>query len=294
MVADNAGPYGMEVFDLTQLRDVINPPVNFTATANYNGFREAHNIAINEDTGFAYATGGDTCDGGLHMVDISIPTQPMSAGVECFSADGYTHDVQCVTYRGPDLDYQGDEICVASNEDTITVVNVSDKANPQQLARMNYSGRGYTHQGWFTGDQKYFVVDDELDERNFGHNTRTYVWDMSDLDNPQLNGFTEADGPAIDHNQYTLGNFTYQANYRRGLRIMRLSNPNNGEMEEVAFFDTFPTGDGNGFSGAWNVYPFFDSGLVLVSDFNRGFFLVRPDPNVVAEIFTESFETTGP
>lgn len=292
MVADNAGPYGMEVFDLTQLRDVANPPVNFTATANYNGFNEAHNIAINETSGFAYATGGDTCSGGLHMVDISVPTLPAFVG--CFSSDGYTHDVQCVTYNGPDTEHAGDEVCIASNEDTVTVVNVSDKANPQQLARMGYAGEGYTHQGWLTGDQRYFVVDDELDENFFGHNTRTYVWDMSDLDNPVLNGFTEAAGSSIDHNQYTLGNYTYQANYRRGLRILRFSDPNNAELEEVAYFDTFPTGDGNGFSGAWNVYPFFDSGVVLISDFNRGFFLVRPNPDVVAEIFTESFESAGP
>ncbi len=292
MVADNGGPYGMEVFDLTTLRDVVNPPVSFSSVANYNGFNEAHNIAINEESGFAFATGGESCSGGLHMIDISIPTQPAFAG--CFSSDGYTHDVQCVTYKGPDTDHQGSEICVASNEDTVTVVDVSDKTNPQQLARIGYAGEGYTHQGWFSSDQRFFVVDDELDESQFGHNTRTYVWDMSDLDNPRLNGFTEADGPAIDHNQYTLGNFTYQANYRRGLRILRLSNPINAELEEVAFFDTFPTGDGRGFSGAWNVYPFFDSGLVLVSDFNRGFFLVRPTPEVVAEVFTESFESTGP
>ncbi len=292
MVADLAGPHGMQVFDLANLRNVIDPPVTFTSTADYNGFGEAHNIAINEDTGFAYATGGDTCSGGLHMIDLSIPVEPAFAG--CFSSDGYTHDVQCVTYKGPDPDYAGSEICVASNEDTVTVVDVSDKLNPVQLSRVGYIGEGYTHQGWFTADQKYFIVDDELDERDFGHNTRTYVWDMSDLDNPVLNGFTEAAGPAIDHNQYTLGNFTYQANYRRGLRVLRISNPINAELEEVAFFDTFPSGDGIGFSGAWNVYPFFRSGLVLISDFNRGFFLVRPDQAVVAEIFTESFENNGP
>ncbi len=295
MVADNAGPYGMEVFDLTALREVVNPPVTFTAIANYTGFQEAHNIAINEDSGFAFAIGGETCNGGLHMVKLFDEMDQLLLSFEgCFSSDGYTHDVQCVTYRGPDADYQDSEICVASNEDTVTVVNVSDKANPTQLARVGYVGEGYTHQGWLTGDQKYFVVDDELDESQFGHNTRTYVWDMSDLDNPVLNGFTEASGSSIDHNQYTLGNFTYQANYRRGLRILRLSNPDNAELEEVAFFDTFPAGDGNGFSGAWNVYPFFRSGAVLISDANRGFFLVKPTPEVVAEIFTASFETTGP
>ncbi len=292
MVADLAGPHGMQVFDLTNLRDVTNPPVTFTTTADYDGFGESHNIAINEDTGFAYAIGGDTCNGGLHMIDISIPAEPAFAG--CFSSDGYTHDVQCVTYNGPDSDHQGSEICVASNEDTVTVVDVTDKANPVQLGRMGYAGSGYTHQGWFSEDQAFFVVDDERDESNFGHNTRTYVWDMSDLDNPVLNGFTEAAGPAIDHNQYILGNHTYQANYRRGLRILELTDLDNAQLDEVAFFDTFPSGDGTGFSGAWNVYPFFRSGLVLVSDSNRGFFLVRPDVGGETLPFSDSFETVAP
>ena len=46
------------------------------------------------------------------------------------------------------------------------------------------AGYGYTHQGWLTGDQRYFLVDDELDEINYHHNTRTYVWDVSDLEAP--------------------------------------------------------------------------------------------------------------
>ena len=50
---------------------------------------------------------------------------PTFAG--CFDDDGYTHDVQCVVYSGPDADYTGAEICFASNEDTVTIVDVTDK-----------------------------------------------------------------------------------------------------------------------------------------------------------------------
>ena len=96
VVADNAGNHGMQVFDLTRLRSVTNPPETFTADANYNGVsgnrpNGSHNIAINEDSGFAYIIGSDDCAGGLHMVNIQTPTSPTFAG--CFSSDGYTHDV---------------------------------------------------------------------------------------------------------------------------------------------------------------------------------------------------------
>ena len=273
IVADGQINHGMQVFDLTRLRNVDSAPEVFSPTAVYGGFSEAHNIAINPATGFAYAVGGDTCMGGLHMIDIRDPLNPGFAG--CFSADGYTHDAQCVIYEGPDSEHRGNEICFASNEDTVTVIDVSDKANPVMLSRTGYDSQ-YTHQGWLTQDQRYFLLDDELDELSNGHNTRTLVWDMTDLDNPRISGEHIADEAGTDHNQYVIGDFAFQANYQRGLRILRINDPATADLQEVAFIDTYPEANANGFSGAWNVYPFFDNGLVLISDANRGLFIVRP------------------
>ncbi|MCH8073630.1 MAG: choice-of-anchor B family protein, partial [Proteobacteria bacterium] len=77
IVADNAGAHGMQVFDLTRLRGLV-APQTFSADAVYSDFGEAHNVAINENTGFAYAVGTDTC-GGLHIIDIRTPINPMMA-----------------------------------------------------------------------------------------------------------------------------------------------------------------------------------------------------------------------
>ena len=274
IVSDGNGNHGMQVFDLTELSSVVNPPAVFTETAHYSGFGNAHNIVINEDSGFAYAVGSDTCSGGLHIIDISSPTSPQSAG--CFSSDGYTHDAQCVIYAGPDAQHVGKEICVNSNKDTITIVDVTNKSTPVQLSRTPYANSGYTHQGWLTEDHSYFIHDDEFDELNNGHTTRTYTWDVTDLDAPTMTGFWDAAGNSIDHNQYVKGQFTYQANYTRGLRILELLDPATASMQEAAFFDSFPASDGNGFSGAWSTYPFFDSGIVLVSDISRGLFILQP------------------
>ena len=68
--------------------------------AYFDGFGNAHNIVINEETGFAYAVGTGKCSGGLFIVDVNDPLNPTEAG--CFFEDGYTHDAQCVVYRGPD------------------------------------------------------------------------------------------------------------------------------------------------------------------------------------------------
>ncbi len=277
-IVSEATNHGLQVFDLTQLRNVVNPPVTFTETAFYGHFGRAHNIAINELTGFAYAVGSrqgtETCGAGLHMVNIQNPAAPTFAG--CFSADGYTHDTQCVIYSGPDTTHVGKEICFNSNEDTLTIVDVTNKAAPIQISRTPYAGSGYTHQGWLTEDQRYFLLDDELDEQNFGHNTRTRIWDLTDLEVPSVLGFFSSPVGSIDHNQYVKGNFVYQANYRGGLRILSLDDIESGTLTQAGFFDIYPASDTASFNGAWSVYPFFASGNVLISGIEQGLFVVRP------------------
>ncbi len=277
-VVSEAIDHGMQVFDLTTLRGVTSPPVTFSETAHYAFFGRAHTLAMNEDTGFAYAAGSrqgtQMCNAGLHMVDVSTPDAPVFAG--CVGSDGYTHETQCVTYHGPDAAHAGDEICLSSNEDTLTIIDVNNKAAPVQLSRTGYTGSGYTHQGWLTEDHVYFLLDDELDESNFGHDTRTYVWDVSDLEAPVIIGRPTNTTPAIDHNQYVKGGFLYQANYRSGLRILSLEDVAAGELSEVAFFDVYPANDNPSFNGSWSVFPFFDSGTVIVGGIEQGLFVLTP------------------
>lgn len=273
-IVSEASGHGMQVFDLTELRSVANPPVTFANTNHYNNFGSSHNIAINEDSGYAYAVGTGTCSGGLHMINIQNPLSLGNAG--CVSSDGYTHDTQCVNYIGPDLDYQGAEICFSSNEDTLTIVDVTNKAAPDQISRTGYAGSRYTHQGWATEDQRYFLLGDELDESNNGHNTRTYIWDLLDLDNPVLMGNYTGALDSIDHNLYIIGDYAYEANYSSGLRILDISDIGNANLTEIAFFDIYPANNNVNYSGSWSNYPYFDSGNVIVSGIGQGLFVLRP------------------
>ena len=270
-IVSEASGHGMQVFDLTQLRDITNPPATFSSTAHYSGFGNAHNIVINEGSGFAYSVGSNTCAGGLHMVDISNPTSPADAG--CFSSDGYTHDAQCVMYTGPDTEHNGKEICVNSNEDTITIVDASNKSNVIQLSREGYPNSAYVHQGWFSEDQRYFYQNDELDEN--GSNTRTIIWDLEDLDDPFLTSDYFGPTQAIDHNLYVKGDLVFESNYTAGLRILDISNPE--APVQVGFFDTYPANNAASFNGAWSSYPYFASGNVIVNSIEDGLFIVRPN-----------------
>jgi choice-of-anchor B domain-containing protein len=275
IVADGAGAHGMQVFDLTQLRG-LTAAQDWLPDTVYGDFANAHNLAINEDSGFAYAVGTNTCGGGLHMIDLSEPGNPLFAGCHAVTPD--THDAQCVNYIGPDVNFTGREICFNSNENHVEVADVSDKGAPLTVSQSTYPQLGFVHQAWLTGDHRFLFVGDELDERNFGVPTRTHVFDVSDLTSPQYLYAYEAATTSIDHNLYVLGNRVYQANYSAGLRVLEFVDLANREINEIAFFDTVPETGVGSFDGAWSVYPYLPSGTIIVSDGIHGLFVLTLQP----------------
>jgi choice-of-anchor B domain-containing protein len=293
VVSDGSGAHGMQVFDLTRLRgqDGSNPPT-FDADTHYDQIASAHNIVINEETGFAYSVGssagGETCGGGLHMINIQDPKNPTFAG--CFQdmttgrqRTGYSHDAQCVVYHGPDEEYQGREICLGSNETALSIADVTDKSDPVAVAMASYPNVGYSHQGWLSEDHAFFFMGDELDETGGNvETTRTLIWDLADLDDPVLANEYMADTKATDHNLYILGNTMYQSNYKSGLRVLDVSDPVN--PVPVGHFDTVPYGgDDAQMAGSWSNYPYFESGVVVVTSGDEGLFLVRYRPRPISQ-----------
>jgi len=304
IVADNNGNHGMQVFDLTQLRNseglkgaysgkvrtTSNGPhgnytiAEFQETAWYGEHGSSHNLVINEDTGFAYSVGSNTCSSGLHVINLKEPQNPTFVG--CFSQDGYTHDAQCVVYKGPDSRFTDREICFAYNEDTLTIVDVEDKADMKMLSRQSYTGYAYTHQGWLLDGMSHLLLDDELDEM-YGltpeDKTRTMVWDISKLDDPKLTGSYYSTEPVIDHNQYVAGKLAFQSNYCAGLRILDVAQATQATptVTESAYFDVAPDCNDPVFSGSWSNYPYFASGNIPVSSIERGLFILAPHANVM-------------
>lgn len=278
--------HGIQIFDLRTLRDVDmdNIPETFPESGHYPGLSNSHNIVINEATGYAYAVGstGQTgcSSGGLHVINIQDPINPVYEG--CFDDDGYTHDAQCVIYEGPDSDYTGKEICFNSNgnqggSNTLTIVDVDDKENMTLISKAGYEASSYAHQGWLTEDHAYFIANDELDELGFNSNTKTFIWDVRDLDNPIMIGIYEHTTKSIDHNLYILDEKIYQSNYTSGLRILDGSDVADAHLVEMAYFDTYPTSEGVTFFGTWSNYPYFESGNIIVSDITNGLFVLRPN-----------------
>jgi len=304
IVADSVGDHGMQVFDLTILRNGIDPDLTYDSTQvlRYTGdggggdivIGSCHNIVINETEGVAYLVGCSSANGGGPIfVDITNPSNPVTIGD--YTAGGYSHDAQVITYNGPDSDYTGKQIYIGSNGNSnkVVILDVTNKNNVVAINEFSYPQISYAHQGWFTDDQRYFLLGDEGDEQSFGIPTKTVIFDFNDLDANFNNGalINTYSGPtnAIDHNGYVHNGKFYLANYRAGLRVLDVPTlvSNNNANAEIGYFDTYPTGsNGASFNGAWSVYPYFASGNIIISDIERGLFIVRQSET----LSTESFE----
>ena len=284
VVADNAGNHGVQIFDLTQLRGVTEF-TEFSMTYHYDLVGSVHNIAINEETGFAYAVGIGSASldeymCGAHIIDINDPSNPTYAG--CLGDkttgrynDGYVHDGQFVIYNGPDSDYSGQEIAFTCNETALGIADVTDKSNLKIISKFDNANFGYVHQGWLSKDHKYFFVNDELNEYNGNGETQTtLIFDLSDLDNPRVINVYDSGLNTIDHNNFVKGDLLFQSNYSAGLRILSIKDPTN--PLEVASFDTYPSGDMAAFVGSWGNYPYFNSGTIIVSSIEEGLYVLKP------------------
>ena len=178
------------------------------------------------------------------------------------------------------------------NEDSMRLWDHTDTASTSELSSTSYNEVAYTHSGWFSEDKQYAFVHDELDERNFSLNTRVMIFDISSLKTPVLAGVWTSDNGTIDHNGYVRGNRYYMSNYERGLTVLDISDPT--APEEVGFFDTYPAFNSTNFNGAWGVYPFLPSGNILVSDIQRGLFVLKDNTLTTATVVAfsqSSYET---
>jgi choice-of-anchor B domain-containing protein len=197
----------------------------------------------------------------------------------------YAHDVTtllidderteaCTRNPGSDLPHNPCEILIDYNENTVDIWDVTDKLDPIKLSSTPYENARYTQSGWWTADKRYVFIQDELDEVERDLSTTLRIIKLDDLKNP---GPVKVSwmGPtkAIDHNGFAKGDIYYMSNYLRGLTVLDISDPE--RAEQIAFFDTAPDLDVNDFGGAWGVYPYLPSGTIVVSDIERGLFVLR-------------------
>ncbi|MEM9064764.1 MAG: choice-of-anchor B family protein [Planctomycetota bacterium] len=269
------GGAGIQVMDLSQIDSGV---VTLVQNSEVGGHSTTHNIVSNEEAGTLYLAGANIGNGGLIRLDLTDPVAPQIVGGW---TDMYVHDAQVVTWKSGPLAGREIAFCAAGfdggqTETGLRVVDMTDPTSPVLLDTLFYPDAGYAHQVWVGEDQQTLYLNDELDElRGNVTQTTTRIIDVTDPTNLVFEGTFSTGLPATDHNLYVHNGLIYQANYRSGLRVFDASDPLS--PVEVRFFDTFPGDDAVNFNGAWSVYPFFDSGTIIVSDIERGLFVLRLD-----------------
>tara|TARA_R100000908_G_scaffold65272_1_gene53602 strand:+ start:51538 stop:52833 length:1296 start_codon:yes stop_codon:yes gene_type:complete len=288
-VVSDGQPHGMQVFDLANLRDYSGDYLTFTEDALYEGAYNAHRIRIHEESGFAYLTGvqfGEQCyQGGLHIVDINNPTSPSFSG--CYDqespagnasySDEYIYNVNCITYDGPDADYQNQEICFTTKGDLLEVIDVTDKANPTLITHFNHSNYYLVDEIALSPSKRYLFTNDIEDELYMGQEPNTRIWDISDLDTVIYDRTFKYEGQATDLDIQTQGLLWHASVGVSGFYIVDYSNIIFNNIQVKGYFDTeFEKNCCRRDGGAISSYSFSESGNIAIADFNKGFFLVEP------------------
>jgi len=275
---------GLQIIDLGDLPNSVSL-VNTT-----NDFSTAHNIyianidyatgiALEGMTPYIYIAGSDQSRGAFRVYDLTDPSSPTLA-TSAPTGSGYVHDLttfnitdsrtaQCAAGHNPC------ELLVDFNETTVDIWDLTDKAAPFLISSTGYDNASYTHSGWWTEDKMFVFIQDELDEQRWGFNTTLRTLDISDLRAPFVSNVFTGSTKAIDHNGFTVGNKYYMSNYRRGMTVFDITDPN--QPSEERYFDTYPSPSANTatFAGAWGVYPFLPSGNILVTDVSYGLFILK-------------------
>ena len=242
-----------------QILDLTNPaaPVEVGLLDVQPGVAQggSHNVLVARD--HLWVTGGRTSgNAGLRVYSLADPAAPVLVGGfrPEHQAVPYYHDFEVRGNRG-----YGPAIYSGGGVD---VLDVSDPADVQLITTFTYPGAG-AHNTCTSEDGNTVYVGDEIGTQ--GQWTR--IFDVSDVQDPELVGEIVVDGQASVHNCYVRDGRLYIAHYTEGLRVFDLADPH--APVEVAFLDTYRQ-PGYGYAGAWTAYPYFESGKVVVSDMQTG------------------------
>lgn len=257
---------GMQIVDLSYLPDSVVLVSTYNAT-----FTTAHNIYI--DNGHAYVVGVSN-GGGMHILDLANPVAPLWKSY--FTGVGYIHDV-----------YVWNDTAYTSSADRFDLVNVSNKSTPVLVSQGAALPGIYAHSGWLTEDKRYFLACEEFNERDLT------VWDLQDRSSWSLvNPEWQMPGNNPIHNIFIKGDYAHIAYYKDGYIVLDISDPVNPVL--VGQYDTYANSTPT-YAGAWNCYPFFNSGSVIISDMQTGLYVFDflLDNNVPVELSSFTAKVSG-
>ncbi|HMS65669.1 MAG TPA: choice-of-anchor B family protein [Ignavibacteria bacterium] len=252
-IVSEASNSKLQIVDLQYLPD----SVSLVKTWGYTGYTKTHSIS--QSGHYLYLNGGNANSvGGITVLDVIDPVNPVKMGDWTTL---YVHDCRVIN----------DTIYAANiNNGKVSIINALNKSSLNTVVTFtNLPGSG-PHNTALSTDRKRLYVTDEI-------GTAPYLlklWNIDNKSNPSYITSWQPTGitTAIVHNIETYGNYGIIAHYTAGIRIVDISNPNT--INEVAWYDTYPTNNGESYNGCWGVYM-FPSGKIIASDRQTGLYVIK-------------------
>lgn len=251
---------GLLIVDLSDIATNPNPAYwNYFPQYNGQNYTRAHNIYIDEN-GVIYLFGANIGVGGALLLDPTVnDTAPPVIGIY---DEYYLHDGMA---RGDTLwggaIYQGEMVAIDVSNPAAIGPNMGAVPTPDT----------FTHNAWVSKDGTHVFTTDEVSNAYVAAYDVTNLSNITEVDRVK----PDIDAGVIPHNTHVKGDFIYTSWYRSGLIVHDVTHPYN--VIRTGQWDTSPL-SGNGFNGAWGVYPFAPSGNLFVSDMEQGLFVISYTP----------------
>jgi len=258
IVCDEGSTSTLQIVDITNLPNSVNTVYDSNSLLN-----KVHNIFIDTATTKLYA-----CATGEAMEVFSLTDPQNPSLIYTYNNVGHVHDAY-VKNDTAFLNCGNDGLRIMD----FTMVNTLGD-NPNELASfISYPDAGYNHSGWLSDDGTIYAMQDE----NHGYDIK--ILDVSDYTNISvLSTFNSGvDVNSMAHNGIIKDNLLYVAYYHDGLRVFDISDPFN--PNEVNSYDTYAPNNHASYKGAWGVYPYLNSGNILVSDMQSGLYVIELNTN---------------
>ena len=270
MVCDQ-GPSTLQIADLHYLPDSIHIIYDSDEL-----FQNCHNIFIDSNTAHLYAcrvtpSPLDSSKFVDHLRIYDLSDSPIPELLLVYNGVDEFHDI-----------WVKNDTAIGNNMNSgLFFYDFTDMKNPVILNSIqNYEDKGLNHAGYCTTDGRYYYFSDET------HGMDLKVVDLDNYVDPQVVALFNAGvnkSEIVAHNVLVRDSFLFISYYHEGLQVYDIRKP--AKPVKIGHYETYtkmvqpdpkkpPYKDYSGYKGAWGVYPFLPSGYILVSDREKGLFIL--------------------
>ena len=253
------GLAGLQVYDFSYLPD----SVHLVHTVSLDTMVTAHNIFVDTAKGRLYAglvkariLGGAS----MQVYSLANPEVPK-----------LTHNL--ASYNSPlqnpvhDVFVRRDTAYMSSSNGGYYVGTFNQTDSFVVIGDLTtYPNQGYNHSSWIN-EKNIGIMADESP-------VPLKVIRVNQLPQiPIISEFSPCTGDTcIPHNPFLIEDIVYISHYRQGLQIYNVIDPT--APVRVGYFDTYSNSNTHPYVGAWGCYPYLRSRKVLISDMERGLFVL--------------------